>query len=189
MRARFAGGGRNGIGQASAEYDNVGAHQSLSIFWTFLDEETYYSKWWNDGLKASILFLNVYHFFIRKWCLPRCLENLVRTFNMGPCQIKDGDIQVMIELLVIGMLTGCALCPGGHYQFHFWFIYLVPLAIEMVGLPTIATFWIYQALYPVDLAKRWLHHYCLLGLIFWLLIVGPCKSLTSLGRHYCCGLA
>ena len=186
-RARFAGGGRNGIGQASALYDNVGAHHSLSIFWTFLDEETYYSKWWNDGLKASILMLNIYHFFIRKWCLPRCLTNLMNTFSpalSSPVPTDPKDTKLIIELLTIGMLTGCTLCPGGHYQFHFWFIYLVPLAIEMVGLPTVTTCWIYSSIYPVDLAKPWLHHYCLLGLVFWLLTVGPFNNLLYLQRHF-----
>jgi hypothetical protein len=81
MRSRFAGGGRNGIGQAVAEMDNVGAHFNHTIFWKFLDEEMYYSKWWNDGLKVAILVLNVYHFFVRKWCVPRCVGNLLSTFN------------------------------------------------------------------------------------------------------------
>ena len=81
MRSRFAGGGRNGIGQAEAVMDNVGAHYSLTIFWTFLDKDLYYSKSWNDGLKLGILVLNVYHFFIRKWCLPRCIQNLMGTFS------------------------------------------------------------------------------------------------------------
>lgn len=83
FRSRFAGGGRNGIGQAEAVMDNVGAHYTLTIFWTFLDKDLYYSKEWNDGLKIGILVLNVYHFFIRKWCFPKCIENLLNTFKQG----------------------------------------------------------------------------------------------------------
>jgi len=51
--------------------------------------------------------------------------------------------------MVIGILIGICLVPGGHFQFQFWFIFLVPLAIEMVGLPTVTTFWVYGYFYPV----------------------------------------
>ena len=70
------------------------------------------------------------------------------------------DRKMAVELLVIGMIGGCALCPGGHIQFSFWFMSLIPLAIEMTGFPPVFTFWIYQYLYPVDLnsLKRNYHH-------------------------------
>ena len=102
--------------------DNVGAHFNHTIFWKFLEEDMYYSKWWNEGLKLGILVLNVYHFFVRKWCIPRCITNLLSTFNSShqkelskPLNLQDS--KTVIELLVIGQLLGCALVPGGHYQF------------------------------------------------------------------------
>ena len=74
--------------------------------------------------------------------------------------------------------------PGGHYQFQFWFIFLVPLAIEMVGLPSVGTFWVYQRLYPVHLHEAYLHHQVLLALVFWLLTVGPFNNLLKGQRHF-----
>ena len=66
LRSRFAGGGRNGIGQADEKFDNVAAHKDHTIFWYWLPESQYYSKEWNDYLKLSILIANVYNFFIRR---------------------------------------------------------------------------------------------------------------------------
>lgn len=62
--SRFAGNGRGGHGPSKL-YEHVASAKHLSILWTWLDDETYYSEWWNNGLKLSILALNIYHFFIR----------------------------------------------------------------------------------------------------------------------------
>ena len=118
MRSRFAGGGRNGIGQAEAIMDNVGAHFGLTIFWKFIDEDLYYSKEWNDGLKLGIVVLNIYHFFIRKWCFPKCFENLMNSFKSRHLtKVTYKETKLLIELMVLGILIGICLVPGGHFQF------------------------------------------------------------------------
>ena len=47
---------------------------------------------------------------------------------------------------MIGYFATVMLMPGGQTQFIFWFEWLLPIVIEMVGLPTIMTFWLYRDL-------------------------------------------
>ena len=71
--------------------------------------------------------------------------------------------------------------PGGHWQFLYWFTNLVPLLIEMIGLPSGLTFWIYGALYPFIflIEDRSRHHFVLLFIVAWLNIIGPRKNFLS----------
>jgi hypothetical protein len=48
-----------------------------SVFWTFISDECY-EAWGCLALKLRIgmISLNVYHFFIRKWCWKQCVLNL-----------------------------------------------------------------------------------------------------------------
>ena len=56
---------------------------------------------------------------------------------------------------------------------------LVPLLIEMIGLPSILTFWVYAGLYPVfpEMHSAPINpqyqHMMLLGVCAWLITVGP----------------
>lgn len=74
--------------------------------------------------------------------------------------------------------------PGANIQFQFWFTPMVPILIEMVGLPHWLTFFIYGFLYPVkgggavDTEPRnaEITHLFMIGLCLWLLTIGPCDS-------------
>lgn len=80
--------------------------------------------------------------------------------------------------------------PGAHIQFQFWFGCFVPLLIEMVGLPSILTFWIYGFFYPLTSIKDGVffradnlpiedsrpQHVFMLVLLCWLITVGPAHS-------------
>jgi hypothetical protein len=58
-------------------------------------------------------------------------------------------MRLTTEVLIIGYVSSVILMPGGNLQFQFWYISLVPLLVEMVGLQSIFTFWIYAYMYPV----------------------------------------
>ena len=77
IRSKLTGAGRNGIQGSAAFWDYLAAHQSLSIFWTFLPEELYFDKSkLANTVKLVIPAVNVWFFFVRKNCLPKCLHNL-----------------------------------------------------------------------------------------------------------------
>ena len=116
-----------------------------------------------------MLIVNVYYFFIRRWCLPGCLVNLVKLPN-GTLSHKSQ--RLAIELLMIAYLSGVQLVPGGHQQFQMWYWDLIPFAIEMVGLPSILTFKLFQDIYPCDLTMPNTHHIFSIGLSAYLLTVG-----------------
>lgn len=78
--------------------------------------------------------------------------------------------------------------PGAHIQFQFWYAPFVPLLLEMVGLPSLLTFWLYACNYPVindmdgfpvDPEDQ---HHLLLALVFWLTTFGPRPDGLSLNR-------
>jgi hypothetical protein len=69
IRSKLTGAGRNGIAHAAAFWDYLAAHKDLSIFWTFLSERVYFDKaLFSDKVKIGMLFVNIYHFFLRKGC-------------------------------------------------------------------------------------------------------------------------
>lgn len=54
-----------------------------------------------------------------------------------------------------------------------WYWDLIPIAIEMIGLPSAFTFKLYHDIYPSRIHQPIVHHQFALGLTFWLLTVGP----------------
>ena len=81
-RSKLTGAGRNGVAGAAAFWDYLAAHQSLSIFWTFIPEETYFCKeCFSDKVKITMIAANIWNFFVRKWALPKCIINLLDTFS------------------------------------------------------------------------------------------------------------
>jgi len=54
---------------------------------------------------------------------------------------------------------------------------IIPVVIEMVGLPSFTTFWIYSYFWPVMSDDPQYQHFFLLGLVAWLYTVGPYRSL------------
>jgi hypothetical protein len=81
-KSRLTGQGKNNFGYEADHFNFIAAEYSHSIFWRFLSEETYYTR---EKLavfvKPATLALNIYHFFLRKNCLPQCLSNLLETFS------------------------------------------------------------------------------------------------------------
>ena len=129
--------------------------------------------------------LNIYHFFVRKNALWRCLENLRDTFTIKkPAAL---DFKFMIECLLLGLMIGIVLMPGGHFQMQFYSRYFIPLLIHMVGLPIPAVFWMSQYVFPFEHVPPFVkaeivavfkqeqitqHLFCL-ALTIWLITVGP----------------
>ena len=75
VRTKFTGAGR--VTPSEPFWDFVASRYDHSIFWTFIPQECYES--WPclpQKLRIAMFGLNIYHFFFRKWCLPRCLGNL-----------------------------------------------------------------------------------------------------------------
>jgi hypothetical protein len=119
-KSKLTGQGRNGFAFAHPVYDYMAAHQDDSVFWTFVDKDTYYDKSkLADTIKPLMLIGNVYYFFIRKNCLPQCLYQLRDTIKVGHKvgTFTDAERRKTIELLLIGYMIGVVLMPGAHRQF------------------------------------------------------------------------
>lgn len=156
VRSKFTGGGRGVKGEY--HYEFMAATHSSTIFWGFLSEKCYYT--WDClaiKLRIALVALNIYFFFIRRWCFVKCFRNLLDTFKAKPEGIKtQQQIKFTFEVLLIGYFIGVNTLPGGHRHFQFWFISLVPTLVELVGLPSVSTFWLNDFHYPVlDGNDRW----------------------------------
>lgn len=80
--SKFTGAGRNGRNDADPRYDYLAAIKGLSILYTWVPDEIYEDKAkFADRLFPCMIFINIWHFFIRKWSFPRCWENLMKTFD------------------------------------------------------------------------------------------------------------
>jgi len=104
------------------------------------------------------------------------LLRLIKRLTMARSNISQVERdQKCIENMVLGLLIGATFVPGGHEQFMAWYVHLIPLAIEMIGLPHLATFWIYQTFYP-GLYEKEKHHLANMAIIAILLIVGTIRK-------------
>ena len=61
-----------------------------------------------------MLGVNVYYFFVRRWCIPQCLWNLIRTFKFEEPKMTYIGRRKLIELLIVMYLAGVNFVPGGH---------------------------------------------------------------------------
>ena len=131
-----------------------------------------------------MLFCNIWNFFIRQNSFPRCFSNLLNTFdsqkvkNLG---VKTQlDIRFTCEVILIQYMCGIVFMPGGHQQFQYWFIPIVPLLVGMIGVPYILVFWITNYFYPIITnmgGDPQYQHKFLLALCFWLITIGPRMNL------------
>ena len=65
-RSKLTGAGRNGVQGSAAFWDYLAAHQELSIFWTFLDNESYFNKdILSKRVKMAIPLVNVWFSFVQ----------------------------------------------------------------------------------------------------------------------------
>jgi len=134
-----------------------------------LHEEDYNRQVFVTIMKASALALNVYYFFFRRWCLPRCIANIIPPSNKT---MTFSSQRLAIELIVILYLTGSCFVPGGHTQFQLWYQDLIPLCLQMSGLPSFISFKLYLDMFPCHFDSRNTHHLFLLSLCAYLLTIG-----------------
>lgn len=116
-RAKFTGKGRVTPGEPFWDY--VAAIYGHTIFWNWVSKECYEEyECLAVKLRISMLSLNVYHFFIRKWCWKQCLINLRDWFDPKYQYVhkplKQKDINLTLEILVLGYVTGVVLMPGAN---------------------------------------------------------------------------
>jgi hypothetical protein len=106
----------------------------------------------SDRVKLAMLFCNIWNFFIRQNSFPRCISNLMNTFDSSKVNrlgVKTPqDIRFTCEVIFIQYMCGIVFMPGGHQQFQYWFIPIVPMLLGMIGVPYIFVFWITNYLYP-----------------------------------------
>ena len=151
---------------------------SCSYWWNpFIPKTMYLKQHWLGFLKVCMLAVNVYYFFIRRFCLPKCLSQLFGTFSAKKDVMKYKDRKLGIELMIFSYMSGLAFLPGGHRQFFIWFVQLVPFCFMMIGFEPIIYFNLFK--------NTWDHsnhgsenemgimHLTLLALCFYLITVGP----------------
>lgn len=94
-------------------------------------------------VKTAMVFINIYHFFFRRAALQPCLNNLWRFLTLKPDFQKILDKKNTIEILYIGFLSGIVFMPGANSQFQWWYVPLLPLLLDMAGLPIALTAFIF----------------------------------------------
>ena len=70
--AKFLGGDKD---------RQYGSSYEWTIYWQIVGGKIYKSPWFADMLKKLMLLVNVYYFFLRRWCWPQCFTNLYNTFK------------------------------------------------------------------------------------------------------------
>lgn len=83
--------------------------------------------------------------------LPNALEEIIDTFKFGkhPFIRTHERLKISLEIIILGYLTGVLIMPGAKIEVQCWYIFFVPLLIEMIGLPSLFTFWMYGCLFPL----------------------------------------
>lgn len=160
---------------STEKFRRFGSQPSFSHWWTWIDEDMYFKDAWLEFLQKVILFINVYYFFIRRNCMPKCLSQLWNTFSPQKCDTshKLKDLRLCVELLVIAYLSGLAFLPGGHRQFFIWFVQLIPLAFMMIGFePLVYANW-YALVWNFRHANRAIGHILHILICLYLLTIGP----------------
>lgn len=154
-----------------------GSSLDNTIFWNRIPFHIYYKKWFIEMLKKIMMLINVWFFFIRMNCMPQCVLNLLdfmnpkwNPLNSQPLSLKNQRLGV--ELMLICYISALQFVPGGHFQFMMWYEELIPLFVEMIGLPPVLTFKFYHDVFPCDLSQPTIHHAFGLMMSAWLLIFG-----------------
>lgn len=103
-------------------------------------------------LLASLVLLNIYYFLIKKGCLSQCVSHIAK-FNNLPVMYTLHDkskVRLTLELLIIPYVSNVSLIAITTTLTQFLFTPLVPIMIEMLGLPSWLTFWLYAYMYPIN---------------------------------------
>lgn len=113
--AKFTGKGRDQFANSPHYMNYLAAPPDLTIFWGFIDYETYIDFWsMTVYLKLAIPILNVYHFFIRKNCLWQCLDNLFSLKDLEFAISERSKVRKTLEIFLIGYMSGVVVMPGAH---------------------------------------------------------------------------
>jgi hypothetical protein len=73
---------------------------------------------------------------------------------------------------------------------------MLPILIQMVGLPSFVSLFLFQLIFAADHSRPNIHHLFLIGLTLWLITVGPrthffntggMSTYPSMGRKYVAG--
>lgn len=159
LKSRLSGKGRSDMGSdplVEPWWDCIGADYELTIFWSWLDRDTYQDcnqmgKWCRIGMVMT----NIYYFFIRRAALIPCLQNLMDFFRFKEDKVKYRDLRETAEINIIGYMVGLVLMPGGNPQFIMWFLPFLPLILDMVGLPSEISALLYLDIYAHPHARKW----------------------------------
>lgn len=91
---------------------NRGAHaQFHSYLWKFLDEKVYDQDSFANACYMVLLGINVYYFFIRRWSLPGCIQNV---FSKASSRFTQTDRAKLVEVIAIMLVSGAVMMPGAH---------------------------------------------------------------------------
>jgi hypothetical protein len=139
-----------------------------------VSKEFYYDR---NGLAMwcwrAILGLNVYNFFLRRQALIPCLNNLRDFLSLKPDKNMK-DTKKTFEILLIGYFIGIVFMPGASKQFKNWYYMLVPIMFEMIGFPTVLTYFFANEI--ANRHRKWggnRLHEVMLGIVAYHLTFGP----------------
>ena len=91
---------------------NHGAGYQHSMYWKFIGQEAYESEYFCNAMKLATLSVNIYYFFVRRWCLPQCLSHL---FSVPTGVMSYAGRNKAVELMFVLLLSGVCFVPGGHH--------------------------------------------------------------------------
>mmetsp|Transcript_1105 Transcript_1105/g.2032 ORF Transcript_1105/g.2032 Transcript_1105/m.2032 type:complete len:136 (+) Transcript_1105:2132-2539(+) len=111
-------------------------------------------------------------------CIGQCFLNLrdsfLKKYEVGAYhKLTFRKLRLAMEIFVVLLLAGINCVPGGHQQFQIWYMELIPLGFEMLGLPYALFYKLYYDVYPCRIHDPNKHHHVLLALAIALLTVGP----------------
>jgi hypothetical protein len=99
------------------DFNKRGAMYIFSIYWFFIDKETYDSPLFAYAVRIAFLVINIYYFFLRQDGLRVCLKNLFSALNFREAKFTLRKRQQTIEVFVTAFIACINCAPGGHFQF------------------------------------------------------------------------
>lgn len=108
--AKFSGGDKDR--QYGSLYD-------WTIYWQMIDRRIYYKWWFVALLKLTMLAINVWYFFVRRFCVMDSVYNALTFFEpkwaLGVRQrLPYWKQRKGLEIMVICYIAGAQFVPGGH---------------------------------------------------------------------------
>lgn len=163
--------GGNGSGEPG-----WGAIQEWSIYWQFIPAQYYNSLEFLYFTKYAMIFLNVWHFFVRKGALMRCIRNL-NPLNI--VKAEESDLRFSLECLLIGNMCGIIVVPGAHSQFQFWYTYSIPILLSLLPLQHFMLPLCYLYFFPAAQEGSSSHHLFIIAMTLYLVFVGSSSASSA----------